>query len=167
MSRVLRSRCRGCGDPAHRSSPDGGGGIGPFCRDPPVDEGDPAPLSFRARHVAIGLAGGFDRSRSPLVLASFHPSKGFRKPLVLDDRRVCHALLLVEHAIRQSRAFPAHLQPAVRELVSLDILADQSRRQWRLFKNDSLIVVGERQLLRDVALLSPGKNRLEISRRAL
>src|SRR5580704_8968291 len=69
--------------------------------------------------------------------------------------------------MRQSRAFPAHLKPAVRKLVSLDILADQSSRQRRLFKNDPLVVVRQRQLLRDIASLSPGKDRVEIGWRAL
>ena len=87
------------------------------------------------------FAGPLDPHGPDLVLTGFHPGKSFRKPLVLDDRRVRHALLLVEHAMRQSRAFPAHLKPAVRKLVNLDILADQSSRQWRLLKNDPLVVI--------------------------
>jgi hypothetical protein len=55
----------------------------------------------------------------------------------------------------------------VREPVGLNIRAGQSYGQRRLFENNPLAVVGERQLLRDVALLTPSKTRVELRWRLL
>lgn len=44
--------------------------------------------------------------------------------------------------------------------------ADLSHAQWRLVQNNPLAVVGERQLLRDIALLAPGQDRVEVDWRA-
>jgi hypothetical protein len=130
------------GDLTHRSSPDSGGGFSLFRRDPPIDERNPASLALRPGHISTRFARALDRRGPHLVLTGFHPGESLRKPLVLDDRRVRHALLLVEHPVRQRRAFPAHLQPAVRKLVNLDILADQASGQGRFLKDDPLVVIG-------------------------
>ena len=138
-----------------------------FRRGVAIGERDRSSASFRARDIATGFAVRLGSHRSALILACLHPRKSFRKPLVLDNRGVRHALLLVEHAMRQSDAFPANLEPTIRILVGLDIFADQPGRQRRLVQNDPLAVVGKRQLLRDIALFPPGQNRIELSGRPL
>jgi hypothetical protein len=145
-----------------RSSAGRGGAIGGCRRDVTVDEGDPASTPFRSRRIAPGFAVRLRRHRFDLVLARFHPGQGLREALVLDDRRVRDPLFLVEDAIRQSDAFPTHFEPTVGKLVGLDVFAGQTSRQRRLVQNNPLAVVGQGELLSDIALLSPSQNRIEL-----
>src|SRR5918994_7416430 len=151
----------------YRSSSDRGGGMGVLCRDVPVDEEHPASAPSPSGDIAARFAVRLGSHGPKLILASLHPGQSFRKPLVLNNRRLGDPLVFIEHAISQSDALPADLEPPVRKLVSLDVLAGQSHAQRRLLQNDPLAVIGERQLLRDIALLAPGQDRVELGWPAL
>ena len=56
---------------------------------------------------------------------------------------------------------PAHVQPAIRIGVSLDIAADQPARHIGLLEHDPLALVGERQLGTDLALLTLAEKLVE------
>jgi hypothetical protein len=96
----------------------------------------------------------FDLRRRPhLILLSLDPGQHFAEPLVLGDRRVRDALLLVEDGVGQGTRSPSNVQPTFGELVDIDVFADQPARKLVLLKHDLPAFVGERQLLADITLL--------------
>ncbi|MGF7056139.1 hypothetical protein GGC47_005355 [Bosea sp. OAE752] len=76
---------------------------------------------------------------------------------------VCHALLFVEDAMRQSDAFPADLEPSIRKLVGLDVFSDQPSRQRRLVQNNPRVVVRQGELLSDITDASTSARRSSLS----
>ena len=101
--------------------------MGALRRDVPVDKGHPASAPSLSDDIAARFAVRLGSHGPELILASLHPGQSFRKPLVLDNRRLGDPLVFIEHAISQSDALPADLESPVRKLVSLDVFAGQSR----------------------------------------
>ena len=56
--------------------------------------------------------------------------------------------------IGQGHALPAHLEPAVGEGVGVDILPGEPGRHLVLYQHDPLALVGQSELLPDIALLA-------------
>jgi len=80
------------------------------------------------------------------------------QPLVLHDRRLRHALILVENAIGQGHPLPSHLETTISELVRVDILSGHASGQIIRVQDYSLAVIRERELLPNMALLAPAQH---------
>ena len=70
-----------------------------------------------------------------------------------------YPLILVEGPIGQGQSFPTHIETTVREGIGIDVFAGEATREIGFVQDDPFALVGESQLLADVALLSPEAGR--------
>jgi len=80
--------------------------------------------------------------------------QGVPEALVLDDGGMADALVLVEDAIGKHSTLGTHLQPAIREVVEVHILATQFTGGIVLFQDNLLAVIGQSQLIANIALFA-------------
>ncbi len=76
----------------------------------------------RAFLVPALSAVGHDVGQVLRVLLRLHGSECVSQPLVLDDRRMTHTLILAEDAVGKRVPFPSHLKRSICEVIDLDVL---------------------------------------------
>ncbi len=81
--------------------------------------------------------------------------------LVLDDRCRVDALVLVEGAVGKHMALGSHLQPAIREVVQIDVLAGEAFAQLTPLQDDLFAVVGQGELIANMPLFAVAENVVE------
>jgi hypothetical protein len=104
--------------------------------------------------VAVFVAVGSHLRHWPRILPRLDERERVTEPLILDHGRRADALILVEDAVGKHAALRAHLQPAVREVVDVDILAAELFAYWATLEDQLLAVVGQGELIADMALLA-------------
>ncbi len=94
---------------------------------------------------------------------AFTVVRACRKPLVLDDGCVAHALVFAENTIGKRVSFPTHLERSVCEVIDLDILACQTIRHLTSLQDDLSAIVGQSSAVgsRDAVLDGTGCRQAE------
>jgi hypothetical protein len=77
---------------------------------------------------------------------------------LLNSRGVAHALVFAGDPVGKRVPFPSHLEWSIREVVNVDILTDQLIRQLTPLQDDLPAILGERELLPHMALLTVAQN---------
>jgi hypothetical protein len=83
--------------------------------------------------------------------------------LVLDNSGVADTLVLAEDTVGKRVTFLSDLQPAIGEVVKINILTAQTFREVIPFQDDLLAVVRHRQLLADVTLFTVAEDIVQSS----
>src|SRR6266446_4059991 len=99
------------------------------------------------------LAGSLRRRRGDLPIA---------EAFILDNGRMTDALQLVEGRVRQRPAFPANLQPPIRKVIDVDHFAAKANGRAFRLKRQLHTTVVHHQLVRNLTLLTPTQNLIEI-----
>ena len=89
---------------------------------------------YRARQpfrVAVLLTVGSYLWSLPRILLRFDQRQRMTESLVLDDGCWVDSLVLVEDPVGKRMSLPAHLQPAIREVVEINILAATLFAGWQ------------------------------------
>ncbi len=121
-----------------------------------VRECVPAVVSAPVLTISIAIAFwfdcGFDRASFLFFLDMGEDSA---EAFVFRDCGMRDALLVrIEDAAGQGHAFCAHLDPAICELVGIDVFADQAAREIIDLQSDALAVVLQRQISGHIAFVA-------------
>ena len=109
------------------------------------------------------IAGALLADRSDLgrrgVLLHLDEGKHLAQALVLGDRRVGDALLMVIiGSIRQENAFPADLEPAIGKGIGLDILPDRAAGVFGVLQDELLAIVMNDELPAQLSLVAQAQD---------
>ena len=69
------------------------------------------------------------------------------------------SLVFIEDAVGKHMSLPTHLQPAVWEVVQVDVLPAKLFADDAAFEDELPAIVGQRELLTDMALFDGGRAR--------
>jgi hypothetical protein len=69
-------------------------------------------------------------------------------------------LILAEDAVGEQEALRTHLQPAIWEVININVLAAEISGHGIPFQDDSLSIVGQSQLAAHIALLAMAQDRV-------